>query len=328
MATKTVNSQLTFRELSNRLAPGDKTLADIIEVMTEQNEMLLDIPWFQANQILSEKFPRRTSLPTGTFRKAYKGVPTTASTTEPVVEPVALLEALSDIDEDEVDNTPDPIGYRRQEDIAFTEGLSQQLADAYLESQQAGSPEKFDGLKIRLNALTQTNVIDGSNSGGTSIYIVNWGRRRTHGIYPAASMNRGILGLQMIDKDKVDKLDSGGTDIYHVYRTQFKWWVGLVVKDELTIARYANINPTIKGTNSFNEDLLIELLNRCHMKGPNVRMYVNDEIKTQMEIRLKDKGNVNFSFATGLSGEEVLRFGNRAIIRQLDAIKTDESTVG
>ena len=44
MATKTVNSQLTFRELSNRLAPGDQDLADIIEVMEEDNEMLLDIP--------------------------------------------------------------------------------------------------------------------------------------------------------------------------------------------------------------------------------------------------------------------------------------------
>lgn len=326
MATQTVNSQLTFRELSNRLAPGDQDLAEIAEVMEEQNEMLMDIPWFQANQILSEKITRRTSVPSGTFRKAYQGVPTKTSTTQVIVEPVSLLETLSDIDEDIVDNAPDPMGFRRGEDIAFAEGLSQQLADAYLESEAASDPEKFDGLQIRLNALSQTNVIDGGNSGGTSMYIVNWGRRRTYGIYPAAAANRGILGLQMIDKDKVDKLD-GNSNTYHVYRTQFKWWTGLAVKDELTTARYANINATIGGANSFNEDKLIELLNRTHMKGPNVRIYVNDEIKTQMEIRLKDKGNVNFSLGTGLSGEEVLRFGNRGIIRMLDAIKTNESTV-
>ena len=326
MATKTVNSQLTFRELSNRLAPGDADLAEIIEVMEEDNEMLLDIPWFQCNQILSEKFPRRTALPTGTFRKAYKGVPTKASTTQVIIEPVSLLESLSDIDEDEVDNAPDPMGYRRLEDISFVSGLSQQLADAYLESEAAGDPEKFDGFKIRLNALSQTNVIDGGNAGGTSMYIVNWGRRRTHGIYPAAAANRGVLGLKMIDKDKVDKLDDD-SNTYHVYRTQFKWWTGLAVKDELTTARYANINATIGGSNSFNEDKLIELLNRCHMKGPNVRIYVGDEVRTQMQIRLKDKGNVNFSLATGLSGEQILMFGSMGIIRQLDAIKTNESTV-
>jgi len=105
MATNTVNSQLTFLELSNRLAPGDQDLAEIAEVMVEENEMLMDIPWFQANQILSEKITRRTSLPQGTFRKAYQGVATKASTTQVIVEPVALLETLSDIDEDIVDNS-------------------------------------------------------------------------------------------------------------------------------------------------------------------------------------------------------------------------------
>jgi len=324
-ATQTVNSQLTFRELSNRLAPGDKDLAEIAEVMEEKNEMLLDIPWFQANQVLSEKITRRTSLPSGTFRKAYKGVPTKASTTQVVIEPVSLLETLSDIDEDIVNNAPDPQGFRRGEDVAFVEGLSQQLADAFLESEQAGDPEQFDGLKIRLNDLDQTNVIDGGNSGGTSVYGVNWGRRKTYGIYPAAGANRGTLGLQMIDKDIVDKLDSDDYT-YHVFRTQFKWWNGLAVKDELTTIRYANINATIGGTNSFNENKLIELLNRNHMKGLGARLYVGVEVMTQMQIRLKDKGNVNFDKVNGLGGVAVMTFMNIPI-RQLDAIKTNESTV-
>lgn len=325
MATNTVNSQLTFRELSNRLAPGDKDLQEIVEVMEENNEMLLDIPWFQCNQVLSEKFTRRTALPQGTQRKAYQGVKTKISTTEVVVEPVSLLETLSDIDEDIVDNSPDPEGFRRTEDMGFVEGLSQQLADLFLEGVQAGSPESFDGLQIRLNDLDQTNVIDGSNSGGTSIYAVDWGRRTAYGIYPAAAANRGTLGLEIRDKDVVDTVDGAG-DTYHVYRTQFKWWMGLCIKDELRTARYANINPTINGANSFNEDLLIELLNRCKFRPQTTRIYVNVEIKTQMQIRLKNKGNVNFDKVEGLGGVEVLTFMS-VPVRRLDAIKTDESTV-
>ena len=325
MATNTVNSQLTFRELSNRLAPGDKDLAEITEVMEENNEMLLDIPWFQCNQVLSEKFPRRTALPQGTQRKAYQGVPTKTSTTQVVVEPVSLLETLSDIDEDIVDNAPDPMGFRRTEDMAFVEGLSQQLADLFLEGVQAGSPESFDGLQIRLNDLDQTNVIDGGNSGGTSIYAVDWGRRTAYGIYPAAAAKRGTLGLQIIDKDKVDVLD-GSSNTYHVYRTQFKWWMGLCIRDELRTCRYANINPTIGGANSFNEDLLIELLNRCKMRPATTRVYVNVELKSQMQIRLKDKGNVQFSLVQGLGGVSVLTFMDMPV-RRLDAIKTNESTV-
>jgi hypothetical protein len=325
MATKTVNSQLTFRELSNRLAPGDKDLAEISEVMEEDNEMLLDIPWFQCNQILSEKFPRRTALPQGTLRKAYKGVPTKTSTTQVVVEPVALLETLSDIDEDIVDNAPDPMGFRRTEDMAFVSGLSQQLADLFLEGNTSGTPEGFDGLQVRLNDLTQTNVIDGGNSGGTSIYIVDWSRRTAYGIFPAAGANRGTMGLKIIDKDKVDVRDDDD-DTYHVYRTQFKWWIGLAIRDELRTCRYANINATIGGANSFNEDLLIELMNRCKLRPATSRIYVNAEIATQMQIRAKNKGNINWGQENGLSGITQLTF-NQVPIRRLDAIKTNETTV-
>lgn len=325
MATKTVNSQLTFRELSNRIAPGDKDMQDIVEVMEEENEMLLDIPWFQANQVLSEKFTRRTALPQGTQRKAYTGVPTKTSTTQIVVEPVSLLETLSDIDEDIVDNAPDPEGFRRTEDMAFVSGLSQQLADLFLEGVQAGSPESFDGFQVRLNDLTQTNVIDGGNAGGTSIYCVDWGRRKTYGIYPAAAANRGTLGLEIRDKDVVDVLD-GSDNTYHVYRTQFKWWMGLCVKDELATCRYANINATVGGANSFNENLLIELMNRCKLNPATSRIYVNAEIATQMQIRAKDKGNINWGQEDGISGKAQLMF-NMVPIRRLDAIKTDETTV-
>lgn len=328
MATNLVNAQLTFKELSNRLAPGDKDLAEITEVMQETNEMLLDIPWFQCNQVLSEKFPRRSALPQGTQRKAYKGVKTKTSTTQTVVEDVSLLESLSEIDEDLVHNAggiEQQKAFRRSEDMAFVEGLSQQLADLFLEGVKAGSPESFDGLQIRLNDLTQTNVIDGGNSGGTSIYAVDWGRTTAYGIYPAAAARRGTLGLQIIDKDIVPVLDDDG-DTYHVYRTQFKWWMGLCIRDELRTCRYANLNPTINGTNSFNEDLLIELLNRCKMKPATTRIYVNVEVQTQMQIRLKNKGNVNFSQIDGLGGVPVLMFMNRPV-RRLDAIKTDESTV-
>jgi len=328
MATTTVNSQLTFRELSNRLAPGDKDIAEITEVMEEENEMLLDIPWFQCNQVLSEKFPRRTALPQGTQRRAYQGVPTTTSTTQVVVEPVSLLEALSEIDEDIVNNAGDlaeRMAFRRTEDIAHVSGLSQQLADLFLEGVQAGSPESFDGLQIRLNDLGQTNVIDGGNSGGTSIYAVDWGRRTAYGIYPAAAAKRGTLGLQIIDKDVVPVLD-GSDDTFHVYRTQFKWWMGLCIRDELRTCRYANINPTIGGTNSFNENLLIELVERCKMRPATTRIYCNVELRTQMRIRLKDKTNVNFGKEEGLGGVSILTFMDIPV-RRLDAIKTNESTV-
>lgn len=328
MAVEYLNKHITFIELAKRLAPGDKDLLEIAEVMNERNEMLQDIPWFQCNQIFSEKVGRRSYLPSGTLRKAYSGVPSTTTGTQIVVEPTALLEDRSEIDEDIVDGAPDPKSFRRSEDIGHVEGLSQQVSDLFIEGTQEGSPESITGFQKRLSAYSQPNVTDGGCSEAaavTSIYVVDWGKRGAYGIYPSAAANRGKLGLTINDKGKEKTFEDPSTELlaYYVYVTQFKWWIGLAVKDELATCRYANINPVVGGSDSFNEDKLIELMNDCRLRPGTTRLYVNKKIKTQMQIRLKDKGNVNFSKTEGLGGVEVLTF-LQAPIRQLDAIKTTE----
>lgn len=334
MAVEYLNQRITFMELAKRLAPGDKDLLEIGEVMNERNEMLQDIPWYECNQIFSEKINRRSYLPSGTLRKAYQGVPSTTTGTQIVVEPTVLLEDRSEIDEDIVDGAPDPKSFRRSEDIGHVEGLSQQVSDLYIEGSQEGSPESLTGFQKRLSAYSQTNVIDGGcaeSAAVTSIYAVDWGKRGAYGIYPSAAANRGKLGLTVntnptggsTGKEKL--LDDNG-DAYYGYVTQFKWWIGLVVKDELATCRYANINPVVGGSDSFNEDKLIELMNDCHLRPGTTRLYVNKKIKTQMQIRLKDKLNVNFSTTEGLGGIEVLTFLG-APIRTLDAIKNTEAVL-
>jgi len=52
---------------------------------------------------------------------------------------------------------------------------------------------------------------------------------------------------------------------------------------------------------------LITLLNRM-TKGPGRRIYANQTVLTQMEIRAKDKTNINYSFAEGLAPGPVLTF--------------------
>jgi len=334
MATKVVGTQLSFVELCKRLHPGNKELLEIFEAVAESNPMLLHIPFVQCNMIFSHKINRRTSLPQGTWRKAYQGVASSASQTQVVDVGTALLEARSEIDEVLVDGAPGGLegrkGVRRQEDMAFMEGLSQQMADALITETEAGHPERFNGLQNYLNDLDQTTVFDGGNAGGTSIYAVNWSPATVFGIYPAAAANRGTLGLGIDtnpsgSSNEKEKL-SDGTNPYYGYVTKFTWWTGLVVRDELAVGRYANINATVGGSDSFDEDLLIQLLEYGHFRPRQTALYVCKEVKAQMRIRLKNKGNVMFGLSTGLSGEEILTFGETPVYRH-DAIKTNESTV-
>ena len=312
MATNTVNSQLTFTELAKRTDGG--SMLPIAEVLSALAPILNDIPWFQCNQILAEKIVRRHSLPSGTWRKANQGVASEASSTDIVLEQVALLEARSVVDEDIIDNAPNPMQARRDEDMSFVEGMAQEYAKTLVQGTTEGAatsaPEEIEGLAQRLNDLDQTTVIDGGGSGGdtTSIYVVKWGKNGAYGIYPAAAANRGTLGLSINDKGKEAVIDSTtNTTAFYAWVTQFKWWVGLAVRDELAIGRIANIETT-GSTNIFDEDDLISLLNLGHFEGPGTTIYLNKTLATQAQIRLKDKGNVNWSVGEGLSGRPVMQF--------------------
>jgi hypothetical protein len=326
MATLTPNAQLGFLELSKRT--NDSGMIEIAEVLTAKMPILMDIPWRPTNMLASEKFTRRASLPTGSFRKAYEGVTKEASTTQVVVEPTALIEARSEIDEAILDVSPNPTQVRRDEDMAFVEGMSQTFAKKLFSGTLASSPEEFNGLGARLNDLTQRTVIGNGGTGGdtTSIYAVDWGARKTHCIYPSNAANRGALGLSAVNIGREVLLD--GSDLpYYGMVTQFKWWVGLVVRDEFSIGRLANIE--VSGTdNLFNEDKLIELLNEGNFNRATTRLYYNQKIATQAQIRMKDKGNNEFwSQATGLSGVPMTMFDGVICQRMEDTIITNTETV-
>jgi hypothetical protein len=54
--------------------------------------------------------------------------------------------------------------------------------------------------------------------------------------------------------------------------------------------------------------------------GPGTRLYCNETVKSQMEIALKDKNNVNYTAdaGEGLAGEPVLRFRGFTV-RKIDS---------
>jgi len=314
MATLYPNAQLSFGELAKRLGPG-KDIVDIAEVLEARAPILRDAIWYESNQPASELVVRRASLPSGTWRKANKGVKKEASATQTVTEGIARLEARSEVDEALLELVSNKKAARRSEDLAFVQGLAQEFAKTLVwgttEGATVSAPEEILGLQQRLRTVgTPATVIDNGGSTAstvTSIYVVNWSRNGAYCVYPSGA-KRGDLGLFVRDvgKEKVDD----GTDPYYAWVTQFVWWVGLAVRDELAIGRVGNIDIT-SGTGKyiFNEDKLIECLNLGHFPQATTSIYYNQTIATQAQIRLKDKTNVNWAPAKGLAGEPIMTFG-------------------
>jgi hypothetical protein len=319
MAEVNVAQKLSFGELAKRM-DGMGGMVEIYEAMNEVNPIFPYIPAKPASHQFHHQTTRRTSVPSASWRKFYKGTGTKASTTQVVKFPTALLEVRSEVDEDLVDTSEAPEEVRRSEDMAFVEGMTEQVMDAIISGTSTAYPERIDGLQQYLNDLTHTCVRDGGNSGGTSIYVIDFSK-----CWLTFPRNTGP-GITIRDKDKQRLLDSDD-NVYYGYETQFKWWLGFVVKDELGIGRIANINATVGGSNTFDEDDLIELLNYGRFNPSTTYILAAKEILAQMQIKTKDKSNINWSVRSGLGGRPVTTFMDTFPVMRCDSISTSESAV-
>ena len=296
-------ANLTLQDVAKRHG-ADGNMMTIAEVLEKEVPIVEDAPWIEANDIFSNLSLRRSSLPSGTWRKLYTGVGAEKSDIIQVRDVIGILETESKPDCVVIDAHKNPAQARNDEDMAFVQGLSQTMASAILYSNTATTPEQFTGLAPRLDALaTTTNCLTAGGSGSdlTSIYVVDWGMNTAFMTYPRSSM----AGLQIEDLGRQRVLDTSQNS-YMAYITRFVWNAGLVVKNNRSIGRIANIESA-GAANIFDEDDLITLLNRM-TKGPGLRIYMNETVQTQAEIRLKDKSNVNWSVGEGLGGVPLLRF--------------------
>jgi hypothetical protein len=309
-----MSTYLSLSDLVKSKGP-DGNMLTIAEVLEREVPIVGDAPWIEANDTFSNLSTRRSALPTGSWRKFYEGVAPERSQKTQHRDVIGMLESESVADCKLIDAYPNPAQARSDEDVAFAQGFSQTMASAILYSDTITAPEKFTGLAPRLNALaTTTNVLNegGSGSDLTSIFIVTWSPQTVFMAYPKGSM----AGLQVDPMPGKQRVLDGSGNAFMAYITRFSWDAGMVVRDPRAIGRIANIESA-GASNIFDEDNVITLLNRMTV-GAGTRIYMNETVQTQAEIRLKDKSNVNWSVEDGLGGAPLYRF--RGIpVRKIDS---------
>lgn len=306
-------ANLTLQDVA-KAHGADGNMMAITEVLEKETSIVEDAPWVEANDVFANLTLRRSGRPSGTWRQLYQGVAAEKSEKIQVRDVIGILETESTPDCEVIDAHKNPAQARNDEDMAFVAGLGETMASAILYSNTITTPEQFTGLAPRLDALaTTTNVLNegGSGSDLTSIFVVDWGLTTAHMLYSRNSM----AGLDIENLGRQRVLDSSGNS-YMAYVSRFKWKAGLAVKNEKSIGRIANIESA-GSSNIFDEDNLITLLNRM-TGGPGTRIYMNETVMTQAEIRLKDKSNVNWSVSDGLGGVPLMRF--RGVpVRKIDS---------
>lgn len=325
----------TMLDIARRLDPSGK-VADIAEMMDEVNEILTDATFIECNDGSQNLTTVRNGLPTAAWIRAYKGYTPSKSTTSQVSDATGQLGAMSEVDVLVLKKQADGNAFRLSEAHPHLEAMNQAFADTLFYGNSGTDPDQFTGLAVRFNAHSGTdntktswNVIDGGGTGSTntSIWLVGWGPRSVHCLYPKGT----TAGLAHTDKGEQSVRNATTGVTYFVMVDVWDWFVGLAVRDWRYVSRICNVDAAKLGETGEADllDLLTDAYHkiRRYKKGAKFVMYANATI-----IKFLDKQTRNAVSAgaglnyTNVQGELVLNF--RGIpIRECDALVDTEETV-
>jgi len=320
----------TLLDLTRRLDP-DGSVADIVELMSAQNEVLQDMAFMEGNLPTGHRSTVRTGLPTPTWRKIYGGVQPAKSSTAQVTDSCGMLEAYAEVDKALADLNGNTAAFRLSEDRAFIEGMSQEMASKLFYGNEGAVPEAFTGFAPRYNSLSAQNADNIINAAGvqsdnTSIWLVVWGPQTTFGIYPKGSKG----GILTEDKGQVtvENID-GSNGRAEMYRTHYRWDCGLVLRDWRYVVRIANIDISDLNTLANTKNLITWMIQAAE-RIPSFGMgrpvfYCNRTIREKLRLGILERVSNNLSWEN-VEGKRVMMF-DEIPVRRTDALLNTESLV-
>lgn len=304
---------LTLVDWAKRQDPNG-TIPDIAEMLSQKNEVLMDMLFKMGNLPTGERLVIRTGLPSVAWRLLNQPIATSKSTTAQVDEQCGMLEAWAEVDKDLAELNDDVNGFRLSEAVAFTEALNIEMASTLFYGNSGTDPEKFLGLAPRYAATSAANGSNilkagGSGSDNTSMWLICWGSNTIYGILPKGS-RAGIvhenLGLQTI----TGSTGIGGTRM-RAYQDHWQWKCGIAVKDWRYAVRIPNIDISdllaITGTQATTASTFLpKLMARALHRVPSMGMgscvfYANRTVLSNLTVLAMEKATNVLNIQDGLN---------------------------
>ena len=257
MAIVVQNPNPTLLDLA-RAMPAGAPQVQVVELLNQQNDFWDEATVIPTNKDNTHFHKVRTGLPKGQWTQLYQGITPSKGDYAAVEEGCGRYEALNEVDvrfEDEL-SAEAFSKYRYQEAKGMTEGITQDVSNAFFYGNLNTDPLKFMGLSERYNTKTLANSAtaqavydaEGAGTDNRSIWLICWDEEATSLIYPRNSM----AGLQRRDGGR-QTIQVGDNARMEVYQEWWKWYLGLSVADWRCNARICNIDLSdLKGgTGSF-----------------------------------------------------------------------------
>lgn len=330
MATAIASSNMTLSDIAKQTDPnGDIT--DVVELLAQDNEILMDMSWEEANGGTFHRSSVRTGIPEPTFRRFYEGVTPSKSTYAQIDEPLGMMENRSTVDAKLLDMSPNKERVRMNEAIGILEGFNQAFTQTLLYGDVGTSPAKFNGFLPRFDSLSASsgeNIVDagGTGSDNASILLVNWSPRTVFGVFPRGSK----AGLSREDLGRQEVLDTASPGRrFTAYEEKFQWDCGLVVRDWRHVVRIPNIDKSALVAQS-GAAAILELLAAAVDKLPSSMggrpaIYMPRTVKTMLRIQCMKQTNVYLTLGQE-EGRPKLMFDGIPI-RKVDQMQADEARI-
>lgn len=310
MATLAQGGKVTLLDMAKSMDPDGNT-ATVVELLTQTNEILLDMPFMEGNLPTGHKTTVRTGLPTSIWRQMYQGVPPSKSVRAQIEDACGMVETRSEVDRDMADLNGNTAAFRLSEAESFIESMNQTMAQALFYGNTAVNPERIMGFAPRYSTISGAtngqNIIDagGTASVNTSVWLVVWGENTVTGIFPKGSK----AGVFHEDLKLIDAFDAFNNR-FRAYADHWQWKIGLTVRDWRYVVRIANIDTTDLAGNSGTQatgaaTVLIKLMAKAMARIPfmgkgRAVFYANRTVKEMLAIQGLDKSQNVLNVQAGL----------------------------
>jgi hypothetical protein len=344
MAVNSWATRITLGDAMKTVANGQYT--GFVNVLTEENPMLKDLPYMPGNGILSHEGARIDALPTPEIVDIADGWSSQSVQFDKYKAVISIFRMRLDIPEDILSLHMNRVGFRADLEDACGEGFGQGEINhlIYGTTVGAGNSKKFEGLgryRTTPDATDPLSVTNGDfatfdGGGGTgantmSFWMVQPSYRKVFLVGPAndakSGMERTDIGrVEVITNDAEYVAGTADKKTRYDLRTEFVHKVGLVLADERALARIRNV-PTSRS--SFTDDSLIELIMQARtevFKGSDpIFAYINSRAEYILWAISNKKGNVLFD-KNNPYGTPMLRV-NDVYFRRCDALLKTETGV-
>lgn len=324
----------TFRDLGVMMG-ADGALLDAIEPLMKDNPWMRSMVWQEGNLQTGNQTLVRSGLPSVAFQRIYGRSQPKKSQFTKVTDTCAMMREYSQVSVEMAELSGNVNRFRSMHDMGIMQAMTHKLADTIFFGDQTVSEEEFTGLAPRYSdtsAENGSNILNGgsSDTDNASIWLICWGPETVHGIVP-----KGMpAGLQVEDLGRsTSEVDENGTaGLDEVYRTLFRWWCGLTVKDWRYIVRIPNIDRSALTYNAATGANLPKLMFEALAELPTdmkgiCAFHMDKELMTKAQQQIA-YGVQNSTMTTDMvGGYPTQMFQGRYPMVRCDALAVNESLI-